>query len=88
MLLRDKSSLVNSNILHLTFTLVGTVDNEHESARISNVIAFKDLLAGIHVHVHIQSYIQCTCTYTCTCTCTCVSFVCVYSRSVNMEEYK
>ena len=46
MLLRDKSSLVNSNILHLTFTLVGTVDNEHESARISNVIAFKDLLTG------------------------------------------
>lgn len=46
MLLRDKSHLVNSNILHLTFTLVGTVDNEHESARISNTIAFKDLLAG------------------------------------------
>ena len=51
MLLRDKSHLVNSNILHLTFTLVGTVDNEHESARISNTIAFKDLLAGtLHVH--------------------------------------
>lgn len=46
MLLRSKSHLVNSNILHLTYTLVGTVDSEHESARIPNIIAFKDLLAG------------------------------------------
>ncbi|XP_019848853.1 PREDICTED: WD repeat and FYVE domain-containing protein 3-like isoform X2 [Amphimedon queenslandica] len=58
MLLRDKSSLVNSNILHLTFTLVGTVDNEHESARISNVIAFKDLLADQSIWKNTSEDIQ------------------------------
>ena len=46
MLLHHKSDLVNSNILHLTYTLVGTVSSEHESACIPNVIAFRDLLAG------------------------------------------
>ena len=46
MLLRAKSHLVNSNILHLTYTLVGTVDSEQESASIPNLIAFQDLLAG------------------------------------------
>ena len=47
MLLRSKSQLINSNILHLTYTLVGTVDSEQESARIPNLIAFQDLLAGM-----------------------------------------
>ena len=47
MLLRSKSHLVNSNILHLTYTLVGTVDSEQESSAIPNLIAFKDLLAGM-----------------------------------------
>ena len=47
MLLRGKSRLINSNILHLTFTLVGTVDSEHENSCIPNPIAFRDLLAGI-----------------------------------------
>ena len=46
MLLRSKSHLINSNILHLTFTLVGTVNSEHESACIPNSVPFKDLLAG------------------------------------------
>lgn len=46
MLLRGKSHLINGNILHLTFTLVGTVDSEHECACIPNPIAFRDLLAG------------------------------------------
>lgn len=46
MLLRSKSHLINSNILHLTYTLVGTVDSEQESACIPNLIAFQDLLAG------------------------------------------
>ena len=46
MLIRSKSHLVNSNILHLMFTLVGTVDSEHESACIRNHIAFKELLTG------------------------------------------
>ena len=46
MLLRSKAHLINSNILHLTYTLVGTVNSEHESACIPNLIAFRDLLAG------------------------------------------
>ncbi len=46
MLLRSKAHLINSNILHLTYTLVGTVDSEHENACIPNPIAFRDLLAG------------------------------------------
>ena len=46
MLLRGKSHLINGNILHLTFTLVGTVDSEHENSCIPNPIAFRDLLAG------------------------------------------
>ncbi len=39
--------MINSNILHLTYTLVGTVDSAHESACIPNPVAFKDLLAGM-----------------------------------------
>ena len=51
MLLRGKSRLINGNILHLTYTLVGTVDSEHESACIPNPIAFRDLLAGTYIHI-------------------------------------
>jgi len=47
MLLRSKAELINSNILHLTYTLVGTVNSEHESACIPNPVAFQDLLAGV-----------------------------------------
>lgn len=46
MLLRSKGKMINSNILHLTYTLVGTVDSAHESACIPNPVAFSDLLAG------------------------------------------
>ena len=45
MLLHSKAHLINSHILHLTYTLVGTVDSER-SATISNPIAFRDLLAS------------------------------------------
>ena len=47
MLLRSKAEHINSHILHLTYTLVGTVNSEHESACISNPVAFQDLLAGV-----------------------------------------
>ena len=47
MLLRSKAELINSNIIHLTYTLVGTVNSEHESACIPNPVAFQDLLAGV-----------------------------------------
>ena len=91
MLLRGKSRLINGNILHLTFTLVGTVDSEHESACIPNPIAFRDLLAGTYMYIHtcIHLYIVFTCTmymymYMCvymysTCICTCyMPYICIY----------
>lgn len=46
MILRSKGKMINSNILHLTYTLVGTVDSAQESACIPNQVAFSDLLAG------------------------------------------
>lgn len=49
MLLHSKAHLINSHILHLTYTLVGTVDSER-SATISNPIAFRDLLASKTIH--------------------------------------
>jgi hypothetical protein len=50
MLLHSKAHLINSHILHLTYTLVGTVDSER-SATISNPIAFRDLLASKAIHI-------------------------------------
>ncbi|MEQ2165206.1 hypothetical protein GOODEAATRI_014511, partial [Goodea atripinnis] len=44
MLLKKKRSLLNSHILHLTFSLVGTVDSGHETSIIPNSTAFQDLL--------------------------------------------
>ena len=58
MLLRGKSRFINGNILHLTFTLVGTVDSEHESACIPNPIAFRDLLAGTYNCIYIYSVLK------------------------------
>ena len=46
MLLRSKSSLLNSHILHLILSLVGTLDSEHECTEIPYPEAFRDLLAG------------------------------------------
>ena len=48
MLLHSKAHLINSHILHLTYTLVGTVDSE-QSASITNPIAFRDLLASMTI---------------------------------------
>jgi hypothetical protein len=49
MLLRRKRPLLNSHILHLTFSLVGTVDSGKESSSIPNTTAFQDLLCDIEV---------------------------------------
>ncbi|XP_063226772.1 WD repeat and FYVE domain-containing protein 3 isoform X2 [Bacillus rossius redtenbacheri] len=49
MLLRRKRALLNSHILHLAFSLVGTVDSGRESSSIPNTTAFQDLLADIEV---------------------------------------
>uniref|UniRef100_H3DD36 WD repeat and FYVE domain containing 3 n=1 Tax=Tetraodon nigroviridis TaxID=99883 RepID=H3DD36_TETNG len=52
MLLKKKRSLLNSHILHLTFSLVGTVDSGHETAIIPNSTAFQDLLCDFEVWLH------------------------------------
>ncbi|MGH0178159.1 UNVERIFIED_CONTAM: hypothetical protein FKN15_076727 [Acipenser sinensis] len=49
MLLKKKRPLLNSHILHLTFSLVGTVDSGHETAIIPNSIAFQDLLCDFEL---------------------------------------
>lgn len=51
MLLRRKRPLLNSHILHLTFSLVGTVDSGRESSSIPNTMAFQDLLCDIEVMI-------------------------------------
>ena len=49
MLLKKKRQLLNSHILHLTFSLVGTVDSGRESTVIPNRQAFEDLLCDLEV---------------------------------------
>ncbi|XP_077999760.1 WD repeat and FYVE domain-containing protein 3-like [Glandiceps talaboti] len=49
MLLKKKKHLLNSHILHLTFSLVGTVDSGRESTIIPNPLAFEDLLCDMEV---------------------------------------
>ena len=49
MLFKKKRSLLNSHILHLTFSLVGTVDSGHETSIIPNSTAFQDLLCDFEV---------------------------------------
>jgi hypothetical protein len=49
MLFKKKRHLMNSHILHLTFSLVGTVDSGRESTVIPNRIAFEDLLCDLEV---------------------------------------
>ncbi|KAJ8286942.1 hypothetical protein GJAV_G00045160 [Gymnothorax javanicus] len=52
MLLKKKRLLLNSHILHLTFSLVGTVDSGHETSIIPNSTAFQDLLCDFEVWLH------------------------------------
>nr|XP_037269371.1 WD repeat and FYVE domain-containing protein 3-like isoform X4 [Rhipicephalus microplus] len=49
MLLKKKSGLLNSHILHLAFSLVGTVDSGRETTVIPNMTAFEDLLCTLEV---------------------------------------
>ncbi|KAB0793199.1 hypothetical protein PPYR_12819 [Photinus pyralis] len=49
MLLRRKRLLLNSHILHLCFSLVGTVDSGRETSAIPNLTAFQDLLCDLEV---------------------------------------
>lgn len=49
MLLKKKRHLLNSHILHLAFSLVGTVDSGRESSSIPDVTAFQDLLCDLEV---------------------------------------
>ena len=49
MLLRKKSSFLNSHILHLIFTLVGTIDAGKEVGGIPNLPAFRDLLCDLEL---------------------------------------
>ncbi|XP_071808138.1 WD repeat and FYVE domain-containing protein 3-like isoform X3 [Asterias amurensis] len=48
-LLKKKKHLLNSHILHLTFSLVGTIDSGRETTIIPHRMAFEDLLADLEV---------------------------------------
>lgn len=50
MFFKKKRNLLNSHILHLTFSLVGTVNSGQEtSAAIPNITAFQDLLCDLDI---------------------------------------
>ena len=49
MLLRKKSAFINSNILHLVFSLAGTVDSGKEMSNAPNLCAFHDLLCDLEL---------------------------------------
>lgn len=50
MFFKKKKNLLNSHILHLTFSLVGTVNSGQDaSAAIPNVTAFQDLLCDLEI---------------------------------------
>uniref|UniRef100_A0A1I7XKI0 Anaphase-promoting complex subunit 1 n=1 Tax=Heterorhabditis bacteriophora TaxID=37862 RepID=A0A1I7XKI0_HETBA len=48
-LLEDKASLLNSHIMHMVFSMVGTLDTTREIATIPNAQAFEDLLCDLDV---------------------------------------
>ena len=49
MLYKKKQQLLNSHILHLTFSLIGTLDSGKESSLIPNKKAFEDVLCDLEV---------------------------------------
>ncbi|XP_055300472.1 WD repeat and FYVE domain-containing protein 3 isoform X2 [Sitodiplosis mosellana] len=49
MFFKKKRNLLNSHILHLTFSLVGTVNSGQESSAIPNITAFQDLLCDLEI---------------------------------------
>ncbi|XP_061175428.1 WD repeat and FYVE domain-containing protein 3-like isoform X2 [Saccostrea echinata] len=58
MLYKKKQNLLNSHILHLTFSLIGTVDSGRESSVIPNKKAFQDLLCELEVWHHAPFDLQ------------------------------
>ncbi len=48
-LFKKKRHLLNSHILHLTFSLVGTVDSGRETTVIPNKQGFEDILCDLEV---------------------------------------
>ncbi|CAI4227406.1 unnamed protein product [Auanema sp. JU1783] len=48
-LLEDKAQLLNSHIMHMIFSLAGTLDTSKETASIPNSQAFEDLLCDLDV---------------------------------------
>ena len=57
MLYKKKASLLNNHILHLTFSLVGSVDSGRETAVIPNRMAFQDLLCDLEVGTVLVSVV-------------------------------
>lgn len=51
MLYKKKQALLNSHILHLTFSLIGTIDSNKEITIIPNRLAFEDLLCDLEVRL-------------------------------------
>ena len=49
MLLRKKLPLLNAHILHLMFTMAGTVDSAKEVVGIPNIAAFRDILCDLEL---------------------------------------
>ena len=58
MLFRSKSHLLNSHILHLSFSLVGSQDSQCMLATIPNPVAFRDLLADLSIWSHTSEDLQ------------------------------
>nr|XP_054773448.1 WD repeat and FYVE domain-containing protein 3-like [Lytechinus pictus] len=57
-LLKKKKHLLNSHILHLTFSLVGTIDSGRESTVIPHHTAFEDLLCDLEIWHNAPSELQ------------------------------
>jgi len=53
MLFKKKRHLLNSHILHLTFSLVGTLDSGRETSSIPHKAAFENLLCDLEVNAHL-----------------------------------
>jgi len=49
MLFKKKRHLLNSHILHLTFSLIGTLDSGRETSSIPHKAAFENLLCDLEV---------------------------------------
>lgn len=49
MLLEEKSEMLNSHILHLVLSLVGTLDTRRDTSLIPNIQVFEDLLCDLDV---------------------------------------